>query len=139
MDSLIVRTSARLIVPLQLAFSLILLMRGHNEPGGGFIGGLVAACAVALHAVANGVPVTRRALRVDPQRLLGAGLLLALVSGLPGMLQGRPYLSAAWGGSIPTLVAGELKLGTPLLFDFGVYLVVAGSALLVLFTMAEDL
>jgi len=138
MDSLIVRTSARLIVPLQLAFSLILLLRGHNEPGGGFIGGLVAACAVALHAVANGVPVTRRALRVDPQRLLGAGLLLALLSGLPGMLQGRPYLSAVWGGSIPTLVAGELKLGTPLLFDFGVYLVVAGSALLVLFTMAED-
>ncbi len=138
MDSLIVRTAARLIVPLQLAFSLILTLRGHNEPGGGFIGGLVAACAVALYAVANGVPAARRALRVDPQRLLSAGLLLAVVSGMPAMLQGRPFLSAVWGGSLPTLVAGEVKLGTPLLFDIGVYLVVAGSTLLVLFTMAED-
>jgi len=138
MDSLILRTAARVIMPLQLAFSLVLLLRGHNEPGGGFIGGLVAACGIALHGVAHGIPAARRLLRVPPQMLIGLGLLLAAASGFAGVFQGLPFMTGLWGGSVPTLVAGELKFGTPLLFDTGVYLVVAGVAVLMVFSMAED-
>lgn len=138
MDSLILRTAARVIMPLQLAFSIVLLLRGHNEPGGGFIGGLVAACGIALHGVAHGIPAARRLLRVPPQMLIGLGLLLAAASGFAGVFEGLPFMTGLWGGSVPTLVAGELKFGTPLLFDTGVYLVVAGVAVLMVFSMAED-
>lgn len=138
MDSLILRTASRIIMPLQIAFSIVLLIRGHNEPGGGFIGGLVAACGIALHGIAFGTPAARRLLRVQPHVLIGLGLLLAVLSGFPGLLQGTPFMTGLWGGSVPTLVAGELKFGTPLLFDVGVYLVVAGIAVQMVFTMAED-
>lgn len=138
MDSLLLRTAARIITPLQIAFSLVLLLRGHNEPGGGFIGGLVAACGIALHGVAHGIPAARRLLRVPPQILIGGGLLVALASGLPALAHGLPFMSGLWGGAVPTLLAGEVKFGTPLLFDTGVYLVVAGIALHLVFTMAED-
>jgi multicomponent Na+:H+ antiporter subunit B len=137
-DSLILRTAARIIMPLQLAFSIVLLIRGHNEPGGGFIGGLVAACGIALHGIAFGIPAARRLLRVPPPMLIGTGLLIAALSGLPGLFQGQPFLTGLWGGSVPTLLAGQLKFGTPLLFDVGVYLVVAGIAVHLIFTMAED-
>jgi multicomponent Na+:H+ antiporter subunit B len=125
-------------VPLQLAFSIVLLVRGHNEPGGGFIGGLVAACGIALYGVAHGIPAGRRLLRIRPQTLIGLGLFFAAASGLPAVFLGLPFMTAFWDGSVPTLVAGELKFGTPLLFDTGVYLVVAGVAVLMVFTMAED-
>ncbi|HBJ84096.1 MAG TPA: Na+/H+ antiporter subunit B [Verrucomicrobiales bacterium] len=138
MDSLILRAAARIIMPLQLAFSIVLLVRGHNEPGGGFIGGLVAACGIALHGIAFGIPAARRLLRVPPPMLIGTGLLIAALSGLPGLFQGQPFLTGLWGGSVPTLLAGQLKFGTPLLFDVGVYLVVAGIAVHLIFTMAED-
>jgi multicomponent Na+:H+ antiporter subunit B len=138
MDSVLLRAAARLIVPLQLAFSLVLLARGHNEPGGGFIGGLVAACGLALHSVAHGIPAARRLLRVAPQTLIGVGLLVAALSGLPAVALGQPYMAGLWGGSVPTLVAGELKFGTPFLFDVGVYLLVTGIAVTLVFTMAED-
>ena len=138
MDSLILRAAARLITPLQIVFSLVLLIRGHNEPGGGFIGGLVAACGIALHGIAHGIPAARRLLRVPPQMLIGLGLFVAVLSGLPGLFLGQPFLTGLWEGSIPTLIAGQLKFGTPLLFDVGVYLVVAGITLQLVFAMAED-
>jgi len=138
MDSMLLRAAARIIVPLQLLLSLFLLVRGHNEPGGGFVGGLMAACAITLHGIAHGMPAGRRMLRVAPQFLIGLGLLAAAVSGLPGMLAGDPFLTGLWGGSLPTFVAGDLKFGTPLLFDVGVYLVVAGVATLMIFSVAEE-
>lgn len=138
MDSMLLRTAARIIVPLQLLLSLFLLVRGHNEPGGGFVGGLMAACAITLHGIAHGMPAGRRMLRVAPQFLIGLGLLAAAASGLPGMLAGEPFLTGLWGGSLPTFVAGDLKFGTPLLFDVGVYLVVAGVATLMIFSVAEE-
>jgi multicomponent Na+:H+ antiporter subunit B len=138
MDSLILRAAARIITPLQLLFSILLLIRGHNEPGGGFIAGLVAACGVALHGLANGMPAARRLMWFHPHSLIGLGILVAAVSGLPAMTQDLPFLTGLWGGSMPTLVAGELKFGTPLMFDTGVYFVVLGITVLFVFTMAED-
>ena len=85
MTSPIFRTAARLLMPLLLLFAVFLLLRGHNEPGGGFVGGLVAAAAFALYVIAYGVERARRALLVKPLTLLGAGLLIALVSGVPAV------------------------------------------------------
>jgi len=125
------RTAARLLMPLLLMFAVFLLLRGHNEPGGGFVGGLVAAAAFALYSLAFGVQRARQALLVHPLTLLGAGLLIALVSGLPAVLQGRPFLTAVWP-------SGPIALGTPVVFDLGVFLVVAGVVLMMIFSLAEE-
>ena len=87
-NSPIFRTAARLLMPLLLLFSVFLLLRGHNEPGGGFVGGLVAAAAFALYAIAFGVQRARQALLVKPMTLLGAGLLIALAQ--------RPACRPSW-------------------------------------------
>ena len=137
-DSLLLRTAARIIVPAQLLFSIVLLLRGHNEPGGGFIGGLLAAGAITLHGIANGMPAARALLRVTPQMLIAVGILAAAFSGVISLLAGLPFLTGIWGGSMPTLVAGTLKFGTPLLFDIGVYLVVAGVGVLMILAVAEE-
>ena len=130
-DSPIFRTAARLLMPLLLLFSVFLLLRGHNQPGGGFVGGLVAAAAFALYGIAFGVQRARQALLVRPMTLLGAGLLIALVSGLPAVFRGRPFLSALW-------TSGPVAVGTPALFDVGVFLVVAGVVLMMIFSLAEE-
>ena len=135
MTSLILRTATRFLMPLLLLFALFLLFRGHNEPGGGFVGGLVVAAAFVLYAIAYGVGAGRRALLVDPSTLLGAGLLVALGSGIPAVLVGRPFLTAMWTkvGSEP----GGFDVGTPLVFDVGVFLAVIGVVLTIVFTLAE--
>jgi multicomponent Na+:H+ antiporter subunit B len=134
MFSLILSTTARAIMPLTLVFSVYLLMRGHNASGGGFVGGLVAAVAFVLASLADGVGTARRALRVDPHVLMASGLLLALGSGLPGLLGGGAFMSGQWL-DLPLPVVG--KLGTPLLFDVGVYLAVMGVSLTMVFSLEK--
>jgi multicomponent Na+:H+ antiporter subunit B len=135
MRSSILQTAARFLMPLLLLFALFLLLRGHNEPGGGFVGGLVVAAAFVLYVMAYGVDAGRRALLVDPSTLLGVGLLVALVSGVPAALIGRPFMTALW----TTLDVGSqgLDIGTPLVFDVGVFLAVIGVVLTIVFTLAE--
>jgi len=135
MRSLILSTTAQLLLPLMLLFSVFLLLRGHNEPGGGFIGGLVASTAFALYALAYDVKQARETLRVDPHALIAAGLLVALMSGLLPVVAGKPFLTGLWiGRELPVLG----KAGTPLLFDMGVYLAVLGVMLMILFALAEQ-
>lgn len=134
MTSLILSTAARYILPLLLLFSVFLLLRGHNEPGGGFVGGLVAAAAFALYAIAYDVATARRVLSVDPRTLIGLGLLVALGSGMVGLVTGQPFMTGLWSEyAVPILG----KVGTPLLFDIGVYLVVIGVTLTIIFALAE--
>ena len=135
MDSPILRSGARLLVPLMLLFSMFLLVRGHNEPGGGFVGGLVAATALALVLLSEGLDEARRLLRVDPLALVAAGLLVALASGVPPLLRGWPYMTGLWL-KVPLPVVG--KVGSPVIFDVGVYLVVLGIVLAILFALAEE-
>jgi multicomponent Na+:H+ antiporter subunit B len=133
--SSILQTAVRLLMPLLLLFAVFLLMRGHDQPGGGFVGGLVVAASFVLYSIAFGVDAARRALVVAPSRLLGIGLLVALVSEIPGVIQGRPFMSAVW-----TTVDGGpavLKIGTPLVFDIGVFLTVIGVVLTIVFTLAD--
>jgi multisubunit Na+/H+ antiporter MnhB subunit len=125
----------RLLVPLLLLYSAFLLWRGHNEPGGGFVGGLIAAAAFVLYSMTAGTDAARTALRINPSSLLTGGLAIALLSGIPALLMGRPFMTAGW----TTLGIGpvELKLGTPLLFDVGVFLAVIGVVLTIVFDLAE--
>lgn len=129
--SSIFRTAARHLMPLLLLFSIFLLLRGHNEPGGGFVGGLVAAAAFSLYGIAYGLEHARRALLVRPLTLLGAGLLVALASGFPAILRAQPFLTAQW-------LLDPVAIGTPTLFDVGVYLVVTGVVLMMVFNLAEE-
>lgn len=131
MSSLILRTAARVLMPLLLLYGVFLLLRGHNAPGGGFAGGLVVAAAYSLGSFALGTAAARRALIVDPARLIGVGLLLALGSGLLPVLAGRPFLTAQW-------FAPAIGLGSPLLFDLGVFCVVVGVVLTMTFTLGEE-
>jgi multicomponent Na+:H+ antiporter subunit B len=133
--SVILSTAVRLLLPLLLLFSVFVLFRGHNEPGGGFIGGLVAAAAFALYAIAHGVEQARTRLWVEPRLLIALGLLMALASGLVSLLSGQSFMTGVWTGlELPVLG----KLGTPLLFDIGVYCTVVGVTLLIVFSLAEE-
>jgi multicomponent Na+:H+ antiporter subunit B len=137
MTSLILRTASGVLQPVMLLYSLFLLMAGHNEPGGGFAGGLVAASAFALHALSHDPDAARRALGVHPRTLIAAGLLTAVVSGVPGMVAGGVFLTGLWV-ALPVPGGGCVALGTPLLFDDGVYLLVLGMVLLMIFPLAEE-
>ena len=122
--TIILNTAARFLMPLQLMFSVFLLLRGHDEPGGGFIAGLVAAGAFTLYLFAFGVSATKEVLRmVDPRDLIGAGLLLGMISVVPAWFMGQPFLTAQWW-TIPVI---DFKASTPLIFDIGVYLAVLDS------------
>ena len=134
-DSLILRTAARLLLVLLLVLSVFVLLRGHNEPGGGFIGGLLAAGGVAIYQLACGVTSARRLVRIEPRALAGAGLLTAIVAGAAAMVRGQAFLTGLWAARA---LPGVGKLGTPLLFDLGVFLLVLGSVLTVLFTLDEE-
>lgn len=137
MNSLILRTATQFLLPLMVLFSFFLLIRGHNEPGGGFVGGLIVAGAVALYAMAFDTGAAYRALRIRPQKLIGIGLATALISGLAAIPVGRLFFTGLWE-TVHMFEMGKQHLGTPLLFDFGVYLVVIGAALTVILTLLED-
>ena len=114
-----------------LALSLWIMLRGHNEPGGGFIGGLVAALAFAMIALAHGIDRARVALHFHPLSVIGAGMLLVLLAGLPGFFERGAYLVQPWYElSLGGLV---LKTSTTMVFDLGVYVVVLGAVLSFLF------
>ena len=136
MSSIILRTATRFLITLLLLFSIFLLLRGHNEPGGGFIGGLVAASAYVLYAFAYDVQSTRMVLRLQPRTFIVIGLSIAALNGLLPLLVGEPFLTALWV-ALP-LPGGTLDLGTPLLFDAGVYVAVLGVTLTIMLALAEE-
>lgn len=133
--TVITQTASRYLLPLLLLFSLFLLLRGHNQPGGGFVGGLVAAAAFTLYGLAYGAAQVQAMLRVESRTLIGLGLAVALTSGLPGLLTGQALSQAVWlDVTIPVLG----KFGTPFLFDVGVYLTVIGIVLKILLILMAD-
>lgn len=134
--SLILRTAARLLLPLLLLLAVFLLLRGHDEPGGGFIAGLVAAGAFALYVFAYDTATTRRLLMIDPRTMIGVGLLAAALSAVPAVFFGQAFFTAQWW-PIDLGPLGELKLSTPLVFDIGVFLVVLGTVMTIVLALAE--
>lgn len=181
MRTIIFATAIRLLTPVFLIFSVYILFRGHNHPGGGFIGGLIGSIAFVFHALAYGSERTANSyfrlkvyhnnrelhhnraryvfglvranvwsrskhrqeedewrhhiLRIRPIYLMTLGLLLASTSGTVGLLLGKPYMSA-WWLDVKLPIVGSV--GTPILFDTGVYLLVLGMVLKMVFTMSKE-
>lgn len=180
MRTLIFATAIRILTPLFLAFSLYILLRGHNHPGGGFIGGLMGSIAFVFHTLAYGTRQTAKSyfsltfynydrkphhgrikhalrllrknvirnknekpvfiwnyylLRVRPTYLMATGLLVAVCSGMPALIDGKPFMAAYWLKAKLPLIG---SLGTPFIFDTGVYLLVLGMVLKMVFTMSKD-
>jgi len=125
MRTLIFRSTAPYLTALMMLYSVFVLLRGHNEPGGGFIGGLIAASALAIYGIACGVSPVRRAIRYHPMAIAGFGVFVAAIAGLFSPFVGVPYMTGLW--IYPVVFGMELKLSTTLIFDIGVYLVVLGS------------
>jgi multicomponent Na+:H+ antiporter subunit B len=118
-----------------LLFSIFILLRGHYLPGGGFVGGIIAAIAFILHAFAFGLKDTRELLKIDPMRLMPVGLALALFSAILPLFSGLPLMTGLWL-STPIPVIG--MVGSALLFDLGVYIAVFAVALTIIFTISES-
>jgi len=130
MNSLILRTLAPVITLLMIVFSVFVTLRGHNSPGGGFIGGLLAASGVALYALAFGVEAARRMLRLHPLTIAAGGLIIAALSGMASALYGVPYMTGLWFDI-------GIDVSTVMSFDIGVYLVVVGAFASILLTLEE--
>jgi multicomponent Na+:H+ antiporter subunit B len=130
MNSLILRTLAPFITLLMIVFSVFVTLRGHNSPGGGFIGGLLAASGVALYALAFGVEPARRMLRLHPLTIAAVGLIISALSGMLSALYGVPYMTGLWFDI-------GIPVSTVMSFDIGVYLVVVGAFSSVLLTLEE--
>lgn len=130
--SIILRTGGRILLPIAGLFSIYILLRGHNDPGGGFIGGLIAAAGLVVYALPRGREALYRMLRARPSTIAAIGLLLAVLGGLPGLLGGGAFMTHRWAAP-----AG-IAVGTTLIFDTGVYLVVIGAVLLFLSLYLED-
>ena len=135
MFSIILSTASRYLFPLMLIFSFFLFLRGHNEPGGGFVGGLVAAAAYALYLIANGVDEAKKLLKAEPIKLMSLGLLLAVISAFISVFNGQDFMTGVWAKNEFPVVG---KVGTPLLFDLGVYFLVLGIVLKIVFSIAEE-
>ena len=104
-----------------IVFSIFIMLRGHNEPGGGFIGGLIAASAIAIYGMSAGAEATRKALRADPLAFAGFGVLIAALSGLLSLPYDLPFLTGLWAE------IGGVAISSPLVFDIGVYFTVFGT------------
>jgi len=128
---LILVTVSKLLLPIALLVAAFLFLRGHNEPGGGFIAGLVTGVALILQYIAEGSRVTRMRLPWDHLGLIGAGILIALLTGVGSWLFDYPFLTSTYTYlSLPLI--GEFELASAMLFDLGVYLAVVGTVLLIL-------
>jgi multicomponent Na+:H+ antiporter subunit B len=122
---------------LLLVFSAFMMLRGHNAPGGGFIGGLIAATGFVVYAIACGTADARKALRFDPANIAGAGLGIALLAGVMAMLWGDAFFTGQWLFLGATEDSKGLPLSSVLVFDIGVYLVVLGAVLSITFALEE--
>lgn len=135
LDTTILRTSTNYLLPLLLLFSVFLLVRGHYLSGGGFVGGLVASIAFVLHSLAYSPSQTIKMFGIQPFFLIPTGLLLSFFSGLLPTLLGLPFMTGVWFADSVVVIGA---FGTALLFDGGVYLVVIGVVLTILFTISEN-
>ena len=129
--SIILRAATRLLSGIVLMVAVYLLWRGHNAPGGGFIAALVASTGFALVVLSEGPAAVRQGLLVTPPQLIGIGLVLAIGAGVLAVTQNQPYLTGIWWPKQSPWI------GTPLLFDAGVFLAVLGSVLTVLLALEE--
>ncbi|WP_129780504.1 monovalent cation/H+ antiporter subunit A [Peristeroidobacter soli] len=127
----------RLLLPMAGVVSIFFLLRGHNAPGGGFVGGLVMATGFIAQYLVNGTLWVESRLRIHPQYWIGGGLLCAAGAGCLAWFASLPFMSAiVWEPKLPLL--GKLHLSSVLVFDLGVYLLVVGTTTLMLIALAHQ-
>lgn len=135
--SVVLETVVALAFHTVLVFGVYLLFAGHNQPGGGFVGGLVSGAAFILRYVAGGRAELRAAVPVDPRLPLATGLLLATLTGVAASVLGLQFLESAYVElDVPLL--GTVKAVSALAFDAGVFLVVVGLVLGLLRTLGAE-
>ena len=136
MKTIIFKTASTYLLPLLVLFSIFILLRGHYLPGGGFVGGLIASIAFVIHSFANGIDQTKSIIKFHPGFLMPIGLAIALLSGAAPLLIGESFMTGLWFDE-PLSVIG--MVGSALFFDTGVYLVVIGVTLTIIFTISETI
>jgi multicomponent Na+:H+ antiporter subunit B len=136
MISLILNRIARIVVHIILLFSIFMLFKGHNEPGGGFIAGLMAAVAIVLIYIVYDLQTVKKLMPIPYPAMIALGLFFAAGTGLGGVILGYPFLTQTFDYVHIPLV-GEIELATALSFDIGVFLVVVGATLLIISTLGE--
>lgn len=138
LDAFIIRAVVGLIFLLVNIISIYLLLRGHDSPGGGFIGGLATGMSFILLGLVRGWPELQRELPFPPLRMAAFGVFLAIVSGLLPLLVGKPFLTQ-FNFHTPHLpLLGELHIGTPLVFDIGVFLLVSCITIKLVIVLARS-
>lgn len=135
LDTIILKTATNYLLPLLIMFSLFVLIRGHYLSGGGFVGGLIASIAFVLHSFAYNTKRTISLFRFRPLFLIPIGLSLSLFSGLLPLLISKPFMTSIWFLNSVDVIGA---FGSALLFDLGVYLVVIGVVLTIIFTISEN-
>ena len=138
LSSSLFRTSMRLILPLGLLFAAYMFFKGHNEPGGGFIAGLVAAVALAVYRMAKGHEALKQLLPIKPGTLAAIGLLIALTTAMVPLLFGLPILTSHTG-AIPLAGSDPYHYSTVVFFDLGVLIVVVAVSVGVINRLTEEL
>ncbi|MBU1263646.1 MAG: monovalent cation/H+ antiporter subunit A [Gammaproteobacteria bacterium] len=127
----IMATLTRILLPLALLVAVFILLRGHNQPGGGFIAGLITAVVLIVQYLANGAAWTHQRMASDSHPLIVWGLAIAAFTGLASWLFGYPFLTSTFG-HLDWPVVGEFELASAMAFDLGVFLVVVGATLMIL-------
>ena len=135
----VLRNSMRLILPLMLLYALFAMLKGHNEPGGGFIGGMIFATAICTYRMSNGFAAQLRLLPVHPRILIFSGLGLALCTSVVPLFFGLPFLRSAVGDFQLPFTHHPFHYASALAFDIGVMLVVVGVAVGMITQLSEEL
>ncbi|TVR77152.1 MAG: Na+/H+ antiporter subunit B [Saprospirales bacterium] len=135
MTTIILRTASAYLMPLLLLFSVFMLLRGHYEPGGGFVGGLIASIALVVYGYSNGISKIKSFLRFHPGGLIPIGVTLSLFAALIPLFLGKPFMTSVWLDYTVPIIGVP---GTTLLFDTGVYFVVVGTTLTIIFSIGEE-
>ncbi|OGB26653.1 MAG: monovalent cation/H+ antiporter subunit A [Burkholderiales bacterium RIFCSPLOWO2_02_FULL_57_36] len=126
----------RVLLPLAIAASVYIYLRGHNLPGGGFVAGLITSIALIMLYIANGVEWISERMRIEFPRVIGAGVLIAGLTGIGSWFFSKPFLTSAFGHPhIP--IIGDLPLASAAAFDLGVYLTVVGAVMLMLSSLVR--
>lgn len=136
MNSVILQIAARYIRWILIVFAVIALYRGHNEPGGGFIGGLLSGLAIVYRGFAYNAFQVKEEMRGRPEKYIALGLALILLSFLPSVLTGKTLMTGIWV-TLPLPFTEGIKLGTPFLFDIGVFFGVIGVTLMFVFALTQ--
>src|SRR5690625_2494563 len=133
---LLLVVGTRVLLPFALLVGFYILLRGHNEPGGGFIAGLVVSVALVIQYMASGFHWAHRRVRVDYHSFIGIGVMTAGLTGVGAWVAGRPFLTSDFG-YVTLPVVGSFELATAMVFDLGVFLTVVGAVMLALASLAR--